>query len=101
MSNNVFNSSRRHVSKKPNAVPFEERMNHEVLIDLFRGVCKHYGISHRSVAITAGFDYGYVKEALKKSQYFSRTAFVTMCQTLKLMIRHKQRIRARQLIIPL
>ena len=102
MSFNVYRpKTRRRWSNSTNALTIQERMNHEVLIDLFRKVCKTYGIQYKYIAKTLGLRKEYVYSVLNKRQYATLDDFIDMCEVLKVMVQTRIRIRARQLIIPL
>ena len=102
MSFNVYRpKTRRRWSNSTNALNVKERMNYEVLIDLFRKVCKTYGIQYQHIAKNSGLKREYVYSVLNKRQYATLDDFIDMCEVLKVMVQTRIGIRARQLIIPL
>lgn len=102
MSNNVYRAKTvQGNSRNPNALTVEERMNHEILIDLFKAVCRHYGIKYKHIAKNLYIRKEYIYSILNKRQYVPAETFIDMCEVLKLMVKCSCRIRDRQLVIPL
>lgn len=102
MSVNVYRAKQPgKYEKNPKMLPVDVRMNHEVLIDLFRDICRQYSIKHTLIAKHLVLRKTFVASVLNKRQYVSTETFIDMCEMLKVMINVKARNRARQLTIPL
>ena len=72
-------------------VPLAERMEHEVLIDMFRAICKHYSIKFTRIARILAVEDNHVHNILKKKQYARIEEFADMCEALKLCIKSRSR----------
>jgi len=72
--------------EQPNSPRISERMSHEVLIDLYKAICRRYDISLLSVADSMGIKYQVFRDIFYKRQRVTRQTFILMCKALEARI---------------